>query len=309
MELKEYITKDYIYNTKYFREQNTLIPVKVLVEGDDDIEFWKRILSKYNKYNFSIATNKVIDSKGATTTHNGKDALMKWASQLCENFIICVDADYDLVIDNYHVYTNTLRDDKYIINTVYYSIENVLCHPDNLSKIEKELTKNDSSFDYQNFLEQLSFSIYDLLLLFVAAKNESIISNTCSDFTIMDFKRVVNSLKFRNNTYSEDFTSFSDEYHNDNTLKPLFDKYEKAMKAADIVFCRYNCNDQDAYKLMQGHFLFDRTISSVMHSICSSIIIESKLKIKNLFYNCATFDDTMIPDLLEKQLNDIYIVS
>ena len=174
MDLKEYITKDYIYNTKFFREQNTLIPVKVLVEGDDDIEFWKKVLSKYNKYNFSIATNKVIDSKGTITLHNGKDALMKWTSQLCENFIICVDADYDLVIDNYHSYTNILRDNKYIINTAYYSIENVLCHPDNLSKIEKELTTIDSSFNYLDFLEQLSSSIYDLLLLFVAAKDESI---------------------------------------------------------------------------------------------------------------------------------------
>ena len=152
MDLKEYITKDYIYNTKFFREQNTLIPVKVLVEGEDDIEFWKKVLSKYNKYNFSIATNKVIDSKGTTTVHNGKDALMKWTSQLCENFIICVDADYDLVIDNYHSYTNILRDNKYIINTAYYSIENVLCHPDNLSKIEKELTTIDSSFNYLDFL-------------------------------------------------------------------------------------------------------------------------------------------------------------
>ncbi|MCI1731969.1 MAG: DUF4435 domain-containing protein [Prevotella sp.] len=309
MELKEYITKDYIYNTKYFREQNTLIPVKVLVEGDDDIEFWKKVLSKYKNYNFSIATNKVIDSKGATTTHYGKDALMKWTSLLCENFIICVDADYDLVIDNYHSFTNMLRANKYVISTVYYSIENVLCHPDNLSKIEKELTKKDSSFDYLDFLEQLSSSIYDLLLLFVVAKNEYIKSHKGFNFTIMKFKGIVNSLKFRNNTYSEDFKSFSDEYHNNKTLKPLFDKYEKAMNTADIVLCGYNCNDKNAYRLIQGHFLFDRTVSCVMHSICSSIITESKSKIKNLFYNSTTFDDTMIPDLLEKQLNDIYMVS
>ena len=305
MDLKGYITKDYIYNTKFFREQNTLIPVKVLVEGDDDIEFWKKVLSKYNKYNFSIATNKVIDSKGATTTHKGKDALMKWTSQLCENFIICVDADYDLVIDSYHSYTNILRVNKYIINTVYYSIENILCNPENLTNIEKDLTTIDSSFNYLDFLEQLSSSIYDLLLLFVATKTESIKSQTCSDFTIMDFKMVVNSLKFHNNTYSEDLKSFSGEYHNDKTLKLLFDKYKNAMKAADIVLCRYNCNDEKAYKLMQGHFLFDKTVFSVLYFICSHIR-GSRAKIKDLYYHCTTFDNTMIPDLLERQLNDIY---
>ncbi|BCS85755.1 ABC transporter ATP-binding protein [Prevotella herbatica] len=306
MDLKEYITKDYIYNTKFFREQNTLIPVKVLVEGDDDIEFWKKVLSKYNKYNFSIATNKVIDSRGTTTVHNGKDALMKWASLLCENFIICVDADYDLVIDNYHSYTNILRDNKYIINTAYYSIENVLCHPDNLTKIEKELTTIDSSFNYLDFLELLSSSIYDLLLLFVAAKNESIKSQTDSDFTIMDFKRVVNSLKFRNNTYSEDFKAFSDEYHNDNALKLLLGKYKKAMKAADVALCSYNCKDKNAYKLIQGHFLFDRIVFPVLCFICSTIR-GCRTQIKDLYYNCTTFDDTMIPDSLERKLNDIYV--
>ena len=52
MELKKYINEEYISNTKFFREKNTLIPVKVLVEGEDDIDFWKKVLLKYGKYNF-----------------------------------------------------------------------------------------------------------------------------------------------------------------------------------------------------------------------------------------------------------------
>ncbi len=308
MELKKYINEEYISNTKFFREKNTLIPVKVLVEGEDDIDFWKKVLLKYGKYNFSVATNKVTDSKGATTEHNGKDALMKWTSQLCDNFIICLDADYDLVIDNYHSYTNMLRTNKYIINTVYYSIENVLCNPENLTKIEKELTKIDSSFNYIDFLECLSSSIYDLLLLFVAAKIKSIESGKCSDFTIKDFKRNVNLLRFRNDTYRDDFKLFSNTYHNDNKSNLLFDKYEKEMKTVDVLLRGYNYNDKNAYKLIQGHFLFDKTVCCVLHSICSPTTTESRSKIKDLFYNCKTFDDAMVPELLERQLNNIYNV-
>ena len=141
-----------------------------------------------------------------------------------------------------------------------------------------------------------------MLLLFVAAKNESIKSQTDSDFTIMDFKRVVNSLKFRNNTYSEDFEAFSDEYHNDNALKLLLGKYKKAMKAADVVLCSYNCKDKNAYKLIQGHFLFDNTVFPVLCSICKLQIRGCRAQIKDLYYNCTTFDDTMISDSLESQL-------
>ena len=305
MELSKYINKDYISNTQFFRRKNTLIPVKVLVEGNDDIEFWKNVCSKYDKYNVSVATNKVAN-RNELIEHNGKDALMKWAPQLCDNFIICVDADYDLIIDNYHSYTMELRTNKYIINTVYYSIENILCNASNLTKIEKDVTMIESSFDYKDFLECFSVTISDLLLLLIASKTSSIENNASCDFLVKDFKKVVNGLKFHNSTYKQNFESFSHKYLNDNKLKVLFNKYEKEMNTTNELLRGYNYTDRDAYKLIQGHFLFDKIVEYTLYSICSPTIKESKSKIEKLLYNCKTVDEVMIPEQLRKQLNAIF---
>lgn len=47
-------------------------------------------------------------------------------SGLGTNKIVAVDADFDLLIDDYSEYTEMVRNHPYVINTTWYSLENIL---------------------------------------------------------------------------------------------------------------------------------------------------------------------------------------
>lgn len=96
--------------------------VMFYVEGDEDVPFWKEIIKPYlAKYDIQVCTNKAVNPDEG----NGKTFLLKM-SGLGTNKIVAVDADFDLLIDDYSEYTEMVRNHPYVINTTWYSLENIL---------------------------------------------------------------------------------------------------------------------------------------------------------------------------------------
>lgn len=121
---------------RHFGDEVALPKLLVLVEDDDDKQFWHAVFSscvgdRYSSVDVwplrDAANNGYdqVDSSGATLTATGKDALMK-VRGLGKSKMIAVDADYDLFVDDNHTYTERLRSEKYVQYTTYHSIENHL---------------------------------------------------------------------------------------------------------------------------------------------------------------------------------------
>ncbi len=176
MNLGDYVTGSFIQKTQKFSSTPKLIPVQVYVEGNEDVFFWKKVLKKYErKYFFSVVTNKT-----ATGGSNGKDALTQ-IKNLHLNKIICVDADFDLLIDGYHPYTSTIRDNSFIIHTEYYSIENILGQGCSLKSLIQSISNMESTFNFDDF---------GIDFVYPFALNDTVSDGTVTPYTVRNGMKI-----------------------------------------------------------------------------------------------------------------------
>ena len=134
--------------------------VNVYVENEDDVPFWKHIFNK-SDIQTSI-TPQVKDKEGLT---RGKDNILSYENQTNKYFILCVDSDYDYLIDGETERSEKIKNNCFIFQTYTYSIENYQCFADSLNQVLLEATLNDNLlFDFIAFMKQYSKIVYDLFI-------------------------------------------------------------------------------------------------------------------------------------------------
>ena len=138
-------------------------PLLVYVEDAEDVPFWRELFQciseRYSEVNVTTLKERAASGKGEmnyngkTLTATGKDALMQ-VQGLGPHKVVAVDRDFDGLIDNYHTYTNKIRDDQYVISTTYYAIENHLVSPMAINIYLRKITgeKKDYTLEYQSIL-------------------------------------------------------------------------------------------------------------------------------------------------------------
>ncbi|MCQ2315526.1 MAG: DUF4435 domain-containing protein [Bacteroidales bacterium] len=171
-------TSKYVADSSvFYRERKA--PLLVLVEDEDDIPFWKRMFNcvsgnylEVGVFSLKKASENALqqkDANGNSLVASGKDALMK-VSGLGKFKVVAVDADYDLLVD-YHSYSDSIRNDKYVIHTEYYSIENHLLEAKtmNLLSIWQHMKTVVSAVDWDNFFNGLADALGNAVKLCVAS--------------------------------------------------------------------------------------------------------------------------------------------
>ena len=161
--------------TAYLRA-DTKAPLLVYVEDREDIPFWRELFQciseKYSEINITTLKEIAASSKpevncdGDVLRATGKDALMQ-VQGLGPHKVVAVDRDFDGLIDNYHTYTNRVRDDQYVIATTYYAIENHLVSPLAVNACLQHIIgdKNDYATEYQSILTKFNDLLDPILLL------------------------------------------------------------------------------------------------------------------------------------------------
>lgn len=246
------------------RSSTSLPKVYVYVEDDTDIIFWRSLLKRYeNKYSFDISTyiipeQKKIKRKLTQKEFRGKDFMMKDVKEnlfsLGKYQIICIDADYDLVIDNYHNYTKLLRESDYIINTYWHSVENFRCSPQNVKLFYELLTlTNISDVDFNKIYEEASKLIYPLLKRLLISLhrnvNEYNICDCTNDIKKINFDSHGITLNSRLNIEKEI------EAHADYLARhaKIMNKIEASLSSLEIT-------ERNCYLMLQGHCLEEQIV-------------------------------------------------
>lgn len=254
-DLKDYLNSEYIQRLNSFTKDDRIL-VQAYVEGDDDVEFWTHALNQFGnktKFQFDISTNKraVFGGKGTNGKDNGKEALLRMEN-LGSNKIICVDADLDLIIDNYSAHTQKIRENNYVINTTYYSIENILSSSDFYTSLAQLLKIEEPILTYQELLKWVSLTCIDIFLLLLSYSKESSANRA---FWLKDFASCLNEIPLKD---LGDFSK-SQSYKNkwSNRYKSLLNA-----KQAEISIIHKDLNnagytDEQFYALMRGHDLYD----------------------------------------------------
>jgi len=249
------------------RSQQKSKPAEILVyvEGFADVGFWHGILSPYEKQN-NIKFDISPYSKNDLIT--GKDKLVELFPQTTQNFIICLDSDYDYLLKS--DLANQINDNPYIFQTYAYSIENLKCYAESLNSLCVRATNNtDDTVNLAAFLKNYSGIIYNLLvcnLYYYSIGDESTFSKdelgkivTFGDEKPKDYHISPNNWKEKINLIEKSISEKSKIFIDKNI--PI--EFSKQLNELGL-------NRENAYLFMRGHNLY-AFISKFLVVICNTL--------------------------------------
>jgi len=178
----------------YFKAINSLKPKKaaktimVYVENEDDIPFWRGVFDRYAPHlHFEISFPSYHLARG-------KEEVLK--IQAGEYLLLCVDSDYDYLLQDATEVSKRINHDPYIFQTYTYSIENYKCYAESLKEVCVSSSLNDKEvFDLVRFIKLYSLIIYELFLYSYHFEKQGDNSFTRDDFFSKVIKIKVFSLK------------------------------------------------------------------------------------------------------------------
>jgi hypothetical protein len=154
------------YSKDYIQSENKLYDyakkkIIAYVENEDDVPFWWDIFDRYApNFRFSINPSTRVNS-----LERGKESVLKLKDKVGDYLILCIDSDYDYLLQGATETSKLINDSPYIFQTYSYAIENYKCYAESLKGICVKATCNDEElFDFVNFFRRYSRTVYELFL-------------------------------------------------------------------------------------------------------------------------------------------------
>ena len=217
-------------------------PLTIHVEDRPDMIFWRKIFTPYRDsldIRFVSAHSRWNEKEERETSAKGKSSIMKVIKDgnlvLSEGEIACVDADYDLLIED--TYTETIKANSYIFTTKWYAIENIICHHTNLEDLFTALSEDEECHNFKEFLENKAQKYAPLFLLHLSCRQCNLSNEYSMDALTSDIEAIeTDALTVREAL----------EQHNEytSTMQCYINELEKHLKANGY-------EQEDYYKIIQ----------------------------------------------------------
>lgn len=262
------------------RPNDTLPCVQVYVEGHEDVAFWYDILKDYE-------TSKNIKFDITPLSRNnslakGKSEVLKHVNSTGKHLILCVDSDYDYLLNGHTPVSTTINQNQYIFQTHAYSIENLKCYKESLQGVCVRATKNsEQEINLLKLLKLYSNIIHPLLLwsLFFTSKNDT------TTFTITHFSDIVKILTnvdidtrckaaildVRQRVQAK--IAELERNHPSDIQKVA--AFSQQLRPSGL-------NEDTAYLFINGHTLFDNVVLMILKPLCRKL---RKKKIQEISIN------------------------
>ncbi len=155
--LLDNVKSDYVKAINSLKPKKAAKTIMVYVENEDDIPFWRGVFERYAPHlHFEI-------SYPSHELARGKEEVLKIKAG--EYLLLCVDSDYDYLLQDATEVSKRINHDPYIFQTYTYSIENYKCYAESLREVCVSSSLNDKElFDLVGFLKLYSNIIYELFL-------------------------------------------------------------------------------------------------------------------------------------------------
>ena len=252
-------SEEYISLSDIFFEDKS--PLLVLVEDQEDKPFWHRLFScvsdKYERIDVwplkeaSAHAMQQTDASGKPLTATGKDALM-YVEGLCKTKVIAIDADLDLLTD-YHNYSSRVRTDKYVIHTVYYSIENHLLTDRTIARLSiwKEFGDYATTINWSQYFQTFGDTIRKSVKLCLAHIVYCINNHQPITFCISDLRSSLGSIQYDLGTWQTQLCQWSKSFENN-------PQFYRLLQQCNCEFSKYNSwTIDDVLQNVQGHTLYE----------------------------------------------------
>jgi len=263
-------------NSKYLQAKTRLHKsepiVRVFVEDMVDVPFWKLFFDNQN------VKTKIQPATGDGYS-NGIKEVLKLKDNVGKYFLLCVDSDYNYLLQSSTIDSELINTNKYIFQTYTYSIENYKCFADSLSTLMLNATKQDKAelFDYEHFLSEYSKIIYKLFVYSVYFK-----INNEADFSISILNKIIgfnknidisnngeNSLIELKNSVDKKLLEF--DFVNEDEIQKL----ESKLNALGVT-------SENTYLFISGHTLFNNVVLKSLKLVEKLIVETQKKNIENI---------------------------
>ena len=276
--LKDNLSSDYILAAQILRDR-TVRTVLVYVEADEDVSFWRHVLHPYQTENLKFRIT--------TPTRKGKHeaigvgrSLLEWS--VGSNLIVCVDSDYDYLLQGATEQSKKVVGNPYIFHTYAYSIENFLCYSNSLHPVVVQATKRDEELvDFNALMVEYSRIIYPLLLWSIYFYRAA---DTAS-FPIREFSeciRIGGTIDIDSNCRKNLMLVAQLVMNALNALNEKFPEGIKAMHQLGIDLSELGLTEDNAYLFVHGHTLKDGVVLPLLSKVCRELSNKKYSDIKNL---------------------------
>ncbi|MDO4172064.1 MAG: DUF4435 domain-containing protein [Prevotellaceae bacterium] len=260
-------TLESAYNPQYSENASILTGdydrVTVEVEDSIDAEFWHGLLSGLcPQKNFHFDPYRtVLKEDGTEQRVSGKSRIIESAKTFNQWHIGCVDSDYDWLLSDYIRDGNAITDNKYLIQTYAYSIENLMCMSNTLGDFCQNMTEEATEFDFIDYITRLSQIIYPLLIwsVYLYSQDKKTFSPTSWRNILVNAEKdaekslalIAENTRTKVEELDKDFVSDIEEK----------DRMEVKLTEKKLF------NRNDAYLFVRGHDLYDHLVNSVISPI------------------------------------------
>lgn len=295
---------------KGFQNSNALYDrkiVKIYVENEDDVPFWKHI---FNQFNIPTSITPSAYEPTKSNLNRGKTNVLNFSDQTNNYFLLCVDSDYDYLFDGATVLSQSIKENPYIFQTYTYSIENYKCFAQSLHQVVLDATLNDNDiFDFVGFMEKYSEIVYELFIYSFFYEKQNQIENQSHQTEYQNKKQILNEddlKKWQSDNLPQhkfpikDFCNTirvetkikiqnEDEIELNSIERKISNKIDSLEKIDDTLLESVKnelrllgLNSNNTYLFVQGHTIYDNVVKMFINQVADYLKKEKIKEFKEL---------------------------
>lgn len=270
------VSSQYIEAANRLRPKGTRRRIVAYVESYQDVAFWRLLLDEFESDNLTFSI--MLPSNGKLM-RGKKSALSECldANSLGKSMIACVDSDYDYLMQGATSASRAFLNNKYVIQTYTYAIENYQCYSASLNQVCVQCTLNDNRpVDLEAFMEVYSNIVFPLFAWNIHFYR----IGRHNDFTMQELNNVIaidtisvrepeRSLNRLEGRVSGKVAWLERKYPD---MVPEIARLKDELRELGV-------DPSETYLYVQGHFLFERVITRLMEPVLAFLIHEREMEI------------------------------
>lgn len=287
--LTEYLNSNFIEAANSLRPKRAAQRIIAYVESYDDISFWRSVFNEYesDKVHFEImlpARTKLTKGK--------KQAMMNLLGKAYgRNMIACVDSDYDYLLQGATSTSQQMLENKYILHTYAYSIENFRCFADSLKQVCVLCTQNDSNIiDFKEFFKFYSRICYPLFVWNILLYRQ----RDTKTMSMLHFCEIVRLSSFTVNNPVYSLQQLSNRVkHNIKMLEKQFPTLIEEHKKLEQEFTTLGIHPDETYFYIQGHHIMNGVTMRILQPVCRHLRNKREEEIERFAYHRQQYNNEL----------------
>ena len=259
------------------------------VESYDDISFWRSVFNEYESERIHF---EIMLPARTKLTKGKKQAMMNMLGKAYgRNMIACVDSDYDYLLQGATSTSQQMLENKYILHTYAYSIENYRCYADSLKQVCVLCTQNDSNvIDFNEFFKLYSRICYPLFVWNILLYRR----RDTKTMSMLHFCEIVRLSSFNIGNPAYSLQQLSNRVkHNLKILEKQFPELKEEYRKLDEELASLGVNPDETYFYIQGHHIMNGVTMRIMQPVCRHLRSKREEEIERYAYHRQQYNNEL----------------